>query len=59
VNGRKMNMKAALAPTISIPSPMGFACLKRKTVRKTRKAVSSPVESRTLRRSFLSPGPLT
>ena len=57
VNGRKMNMKAMLTPTISIPSPIGSACLKRKTVRNTVKAVSTRVANSTLARSFLSPGP--
>src|SRR5262249_41751312 len=57
VNGRKMNMKAMLTPTISIPSPIGSACLRRKMVRKTMKAVSSRVANSTLARSFLSPEP--
>jgi hypothetical protein len=43
VNGRKMNMKATLTPTISIPSPIGSACLRRKTGRRTMKAVSTRV----------------
>jgi hypothetical protein len=34
LNGRKMNMKAMLVTTISMPSPMGSACWNRNAVKK-------------------------
>jgi len=57
LSGRKMNMKAAPTPTISIPSPFGSAWLNRNTVRNTRKRLCAPTASNTLARSRLSPGP--